>query len=554
MLPKLEFLKLKGLPNLTRFCTGHLIQCCFLQELWIEDCPTLKTFISNSLSTDAVANNQFEETNSTLFDEKVAFSNIEKLRILGMDNLNMIWHTEFHSDSFCKLKVLKVKQGNKLLNIFPPNMLRRFQNLEHLEVDSCASLEEVFDLRSLMRLTSLIVEGCRNLKYLFTTSMVESLAQLKRLVLCDCVSMEEIIIKNGLGEQENVRGMMLPKLEFLKLKGLPNLTRFCTGHLIQCCFLQQLWIEDCPALKTFISNSLNTDAVANNQFEETNSTLFDEKVAFSNIEKLCILGMDNLSMIWHTEFHSDSFCKLKVLKVKQGNKLLNIFPPNMLRRFQNLEHLEVDSCASLEEVFDLRSLMSEKESQVVTAFKLKYMYVWNLQKLKKEIVADEERLGEAPKFVFPKTSSFILCDLPELKSFYPGRHTSEWPVLKKIDVFLCDEVPDNAMPLPLYHVTPVYLRYHGNPIKLNVIPNLEELSLNVKDAEKVCQGQFSADLFHKVRVLELQSFDDASAEFPFGILNRFHNLEKLVVTTGNFKELFPCQLVDEEEHTLARIR
>lgn len=87
-----------------------------------------------------------------------------------------------------------------------------------------------------------------------------------------------------------------------------------------------------------------------------------------------------------------------------------------------------------------------------------------------------------------------------------------------------------------------------------VIPNLEELSLDVKDAVKVCQGQFSADLFHKVRVLGLQCFDGASAEFPFGILNRFHNMEKLVVTRGYFKELFPCQLVDEEEHNLARIR
>ncbi|KAG5232405.1 disease resistance protein [Salix suchowensis] len=482
-----------------------------------------------------------------------------------------------------------------------------FPNLEDLKLSSI-EVEKIWPDQPLelsywfVRLTSLIVEGCRNLKYLFTTSMVESLAQLKRLELCDCVSMEEIIIKNELGEEENVRGMMLPKLEFLKLKGLPNLTRFCTGHLIQCCFLQELWIEDCPALKTFISKSLSTDAVANNQFEETNSTLFDEKVAFSNIEKLHIVGMDNLNMIWYTEFHSDSFCKLKVLKVKQGNKLLNIFPPNMLRRFQNLEHLEVDYCASLEEVFDLRSLMNEKESHVVTVFKLKKMYVWNLQKLKKvwstnphgilsfqnlhsvnaldcpslkslfpasvaiglpqleelklcrcgveEIVAEEERLGEAPKFVFPKTSTFILWDLPKLKSFYPGRHTSEWPVLKKIEVFRCNEVPvfdleqdqlGIQIQQPLFSIE-------------KVIPNLEELSLHVKDAVKVCQGQFSADLFHKVRLLALQCFDGASAEFPVGILNRFHNMERLFVTTGYLKELFPCQLVDEEEHTLARIR
>ncbi|KAJ6694551.1 hypothetical protein OIU85_005251, partial [Salix viminalis] len=53
-----------------------------------------------------------------------------------------------------------------------------------------------------------------------------------------------------------------------------------------------------------------------------------------------------------------------------------------------------------------------------------------------------------------------------------------------------------------------------------VIPNLEELWLNAKDAAKVCQGQFSADLFHKLRVLGLQCFDGSSADFPF-------NLEKI---------------------------
>ncbi|KAJ6694547.1 hypothetical protein OIU85_005247 [Salix viminalis] len=205
-----------------------------------------------------------------------------------------------------------------------------FPNLEDLKLSSI-EVEKIWQDQPgelsywFLRLTSLIVEGCGNLKYLFTTSMVESLAQLKRLELCDCEHMEEIIIKNGLGEAENVRGMMLPKLESLKLKGLSNLTRFCTGHLIQCYFLQELWIQNCPGLKTFISNSLSTDAVANNQFEETNSTLFDEKFAFSNIEKLRILGMDNLNMIWHTDFHSDSFCKLKVLKVQQG-QIVEYFP------------------------------------------------------------------------------------------------------------------------------------------------------------------------------------------------------------------------------------
>ncbi|KAB5529266.1 hypothetical protein DKX38_019347 [Salix brachista] len=600
---KLRILKVKSCPMLKNLFSLHMERGLLqLEEISIIDCKIMEVIVAEESGGEA--------------DEDEAIK-LTQLRTLTLECLPQFTSVSSKSQTRPEPLITDVRSNEIAsdtglrtpMTLF--NKKIEFPNLEDLKLSSI-EVEKIWQDQPgelsywFVRLTSLIVEGCRNLKYLFTTSMVESLAQLKRLEICDCVSMEEIIIKNGLGEEENVRGVMLPKLQFLKLKGLPNLTRFCTGHLIQCCFLQELLIEDCPALKTFISNSLSTDAVANNQFEETNSTLFDEKVAFSNIEKLRILGMDNLNMIWHTEFHPDSFCKLNFLEVKQGNKLLNIFPPNMLRRFQNLEHLEVYYCASLEEVFDLRSLMNEKESHVVTAFKLKNMSVCNLQKLKKvwntnphgilsfqnlhlvhacncpslkslfpasvalghpqleelelyscgveEIVAEEEQLGEAPKFVFPKTSSFILRDLPELKSFYPGRHTSEWPVLKKIDVYCCDEVPTFD---PELQSTQDQLGIQVQQPLFSfekVIPNLEELSLNVKDAAKVCQGQFSADLFHKVRVLELQSFDDAAAEFPFSILNIFHNLEKLVVTSGNFKELFPCQLVDEEEHTLARIR
>ncbi|KAJ6380304.1 hypothetical protein OIU76_016879, partial [Salix suchowensis] len=639
--PFLVSLSLDNLNKLEKICNGQPVVESFskLRILKVKSCPMLKNLFSLPMERGLLQLEEVSIIDCEIMEVIVAEESgggadeDEATKLTQLRTLTLEYLPQFTSVS-SKSNAASISQtrpeplitdvrSNEIasdtglrtpMTLF--NKKIEFPNLEDLKLSSI-EVEKIWQDQPgelscwFVRLTSLIVEGCGNLKYLFTTSMVESLAQLKRLELCDCVSMEEIIIKNGLGEEENVRGIMLPKLEFLKLKGLPNLTRFCTGHLIQCCFLQELWIEDCPALKTFISNSLSTDAVANNQFEETNSTLFDEKVAFSNIEKLRIVGMDNLNMIWHTEFHSDSFCKLKVLKVEQGNKLLNIFPPNMLRRFQNLEHLVVDYCASLEEVFDLRSLMNEKESHGVTAFKLKDMYVGNLPKLKKvwstnphgilsfqnlhlvnawncpslkslfpasvalglpqleelklcscgveEIVAEEERLGEAPKFVFLKTSSFILWDLPKLRSFYPGRHTSEWPVLKKIDVYRCNEVPvfDPELQSTQGACTQDQLGIQVQQPLFSfekAIPNLEELSLDVKDAVKVCQGQFSADLFHKVRVLTLRCFDDASAEFPFGILHRFQNMEKLVVTYGYLKELFPCQLVDEEEHTLARIR
>ncbi|XP_011023690.1 PREDICTED: probable disease resistance protein At4g27220 [Populus euphratica] len=635
--PFLESLSLDNLNKLEKICNGQPVAESFsnLRILKVESCPMLKNLFSLHMERGLLQLEEISIIDCKIMEVIVAEESgdeDEAIKLTQLRTLTLEYLPQFTSIS-SKSNAASISQTRPepLLTDVRSNEIAsdselgtpvtlfnkkiEFPNLEDLKLSSI-KVEKIWQDQPgelsywFPRLTSLIVEGCGNQKYLFTSSMVESLAQLKRLELCDCKPIEEIIIKNGLGEEENVRGMMFPRLQFLKLKGLPNLTRFCTGHLIECCYVKELRIENCPALKTFISNSLSTDAVPNNQFEETNSTLFDEKVAFSNLEKLHILGMDNLNMIWHTECHSDSFCKLKVLKVKQANKLLNIFPPNMLRRFHNLDYLEVADCSSLEEVFDLRSLMNEKESLAVTAFKLRNMYVWNLPKLKKvwntnphgilsfqnlhlvnawncpslkslfptsvalglsqlkelqltdcgveEIVAEEERLGEELEFVFPKTTSFILWKLPKLKSFYPGRHTSEWPVLKKIDVYHCHEVPvfDSELQSTRGACTQDQLEIQVQQPLFSfekIIPNLEELSLNSKDAAKVCQGQFPADLFHKIRVLELQCFHDESAEFPFGIMHRFQNMEKLVVTHGYFKELFPCRLVDEEGHTLARI-
>ncbi|KAL9341503.1 hypothetical protein Peur_064828 [Populus x canadensis] len=638
--PFLESLSLDNLNKLEKICNSQPVAESFsnLRILKVESCPMLKNLFSLHMERGLLQLEEISIIDCKIMEVIVAEESggeavedeaikLTQLRTLTLEYLPQFTSVSSKSNAgsisqtrpeplITDVRSNEIASDNELgtpMTLF--NKKIEFPNLEDLKLSSI-KVEKIWQDQPgelsywFPRLTSLIVEGCGNLKYLFTSSMVESLAQLKRLELRDCTPMEEIIIKNGLGEEENVRGIMFPKLQILKLKGLSNLTRFCTSHLIECYSLKELRIENCPALKTFISNSLSTDAVANNQFEETNSTLFDEKVSFSNIEKLHILGMDNLNMIWHTEFHSDSFCKLKALKVKQANKLLNIFPPNMLRRFHNLDNLEVDDCSSLEEVFDLRSLMNEKESHAVTAFKLRDMYVGNLPKLKKvwntnphgilsfqnlhlvnawncpslkslfptsvalglsqleklqlticgveEIVAEEERLGEELEFVFPKTTSFILWQLPKLKSFYPGRHTSEWPVLKKIDVYHCHEVLvfDSELQSTQGACTQDQLEIQVQQPLFSfekIIPNLEELSLNSKDAAKVCQGQFPADLFHKIRVLELQCFHDASAEFPFGIMHRFQNMEKLLVTHGYFKELFPCRLVDEEEHTLARI-
>ncbi|KAJ6434497.1 hypothetical protein OIU84_018084 [Salix udensis] len=297
--PFLVSLSLDNLNKLEKICNGQPVAESFskLRILKVKSCPMLKNLFSLHMQRGLLQLEEISIIDCKIMEVIVAEESgseadeDEAIKLTQLRTLTLEYLPQFTSVSSKSNEIASDTRLRTPMTLF--NKKIEFPYLEDLKLSSI-EVEKIWQDQPgelscwFLRLTSLIVQGCRNLKYLFTTSMVESLAQLKRLELCDCVSMEEIIIKNGLGEEENVRGVMLPKLQFLKLEGLPNLTRFCTGHLIQCCFLQELWIENCPTLKTFISNSLSTDAVANNQFEETNSTLFDEKVAFSNIEELHI--------------------------------------------------------------------------------------------------------------------------------------------------------------------------------------------------------------------------------------------------------------------------
>jgi len=49
--------------------------------------------------------------------------------------------------------------------------------------------------QSMCNLTSLIVDNCVGLKYLFSSSLVESFMNLKQLEISNCPMMEEIIAK-----------------------------------------------------------------------------------------------------------------------------------------------------------------------------------------------------------------------------------------------------------------------------------------------------------------------------------------------------------------------
>ena len=198
-------------------------------------------------------------------------------------------------------------------------------------------------------------------------------------------------------------------------------------------------------------------------------------------------------MLWHNhQLIPNSFCKIKELQVHSCKNLMNIFPPNMLRRLQNLEELKIEDCNSVEEVFGVRGEnvdeICDKGSTQLRDLtlnnlpKLKHVWTSNLEAiltfqnlrevevsqcktlkslfpisvaksleqleslhindcgLMEEIVAFEEGLETTTEFVFPRITSISLKLLPELKCFYFGKHTSKWPSLKELTICKCNKV------------------------------------------------------------------------------------------------------------------
>ena len=214
------------------------------------------------------------------------------------------------------------------------------------------------------------------------------------------------------------------------------------------------------------------------------------QVIFPSLETMVISHMENLQMIWHNQFAPNSYEKIKKVEISYCEKLITIIPSYLLYSQGNLEELEVCNCDNVEAVFDLSEI---NDSCTFPQLRLKSMKLWHLPKLKciwnkdpqqsyvcqylqkvdvykceslrsvfptsiakhlpkmKALVIDscpgveviverDEVVGAAPCFVFPKLSLLVLWRLPNLKNFYPDRHTSEWPRLRELQVHCCNNL------------------------------------------------------------------------------------------------------------------
>ena len=162
-----------------------------------------------------------------------------------------------------------------------------FPNLETLELSSIHSEEILpqnqhrasssFKLTNIQtdprfqNLRNLKVIGSANLKYLLSSSTARFMVQLKFLDIEKCKVMEEIILIEDLRQEQTSPMVFFPQLEYLFLKDLPVLKRFCVGSNVRFPYLKLLQIEQCPKLESFIFKPVSSSMTLSKELKEMNS-------------------------------------------------------------------------------------------------------------------------------------------------------------------------------------------------------------------------------------------------------------------------------------------
>ncbi|XP_039163475.1 uncharacterized protein LOC104435251 [Eucalyptus grandis] len=528
-----------------------------LTKLKLDDLKSLVCFSSENCASDG---------SHPLFDEKLAFPKLEELHVEGVQQKE-IWNDKIHVESFCHLKVLKVKQCHNLMNVIPSSMWKRLLHC----------------------MESLTVEKCQCLRNLFTMSMAKSLGQLQYLGLGGCGEIEYIVAKEEEEPKEATDQIVIPQLVTLYLHNMPKLRSFCQGkHILEWPSLKEFTIDGCKAVKVILGD------VSCGKLEGSVPThqplLLVEKVEFPSMESMKILHMDNMEKIWLDDLDLNAFVKLKMLVVAYCEKLLSIFSSyNVLTRFRNLEKITVTDCGSLEVVFQVQEF-EFIEACSTNTFQLRELVLMRLSKMKRlwselpqggltfgrlqctevvqceslkslfpssvaksmtqlqklllldcgveEIIAEEDEVGmNAGDLFFPQLTELRLVDLLKLRSFHQNSHTSTWPLFKQLQVRHCNKMRSFSFACEFQSCQGTTTS-ENQPTLFSfekVISHLKVLELTRDDVVMLPQHY----IFDNLKELGLGCYHDENIAFPSDfLLQGFPNLEGLRVQCSSFEEIF----------------
>ncbi|KAF4378016.1 hypothetical protein G4B88_004623, partial [Cannabis sativa] len=291
---QLRSLHLEYLPKLVQFyCSNHRAVCfpnledltikkMDIEMLWPEQLMLSSTssfYMQNltSLKVGSCHNLKY------LFFSSVAqkFVNLKKIKVEDCEGMEDIIRvvpgeeesTHHHHDQIERIDLLPKLQSVKLhglsslqtfctatnssLCFFPKleDLTMMGTNIEKLWPDQLM-VSSSSSSSYMQNLTTLELERCDNLKYVFSFSVAQKFVNLQSIRVKDCEAMEDIIrVVDQPGEEETThhnqmkRIDLFPKLEFLHLHGLSSLQKFSSAE------------KNCNKMKSLLSSAMARNLV-----------------------------------------------------------------------------------------------------------------------------------------------------------------------------------------------------------------------------------------------------------------------------------------------------
>ncbi|KAG5555911.1 hypothetical protein RHGRI_006534 [Rhododendron griersonianum] len=388
--------------------------------------------------------------------------------VAELQNLERLGHGPLSVGSLSKLKEFSVHYCGKLLCVIPSQLVPMLRGLQELTVESCDSLEVVFELEGLESndepnpeilsqlkfvklrklpnlncisksdpmgfkyIHTLEISKCNSLSYVFAPTMTKSIPQLRELKISSCEMLARIVAEeNGLGEN-SVDEVEFPQLERLELLDLPNIVSFF------------------PNVNT-TTMAKSTDHLHN---PIQSQPLFNEKVAFPSLKYLGLSGLQNVNDLWGNELPTNSFSKLETLNVRGFANLRSMFHPSTVGGLANLLELVIIDCSKMEGVVYLEEETEDGQGRKVE------------------------------KTLFPLLRKLQLSNLPNLVSFFPNVNTT---TLAKSN----DHLYNPMQPQPLFN-------------EKVAIPSLEYMKLSgLQNVSDLWGSELPTSSFSKLKNLQV---------------------------------------------------
>ncbi|KAL5756993.1 hypothetical protein ACOSQ2_021739 [Xanthoceras sorbifolium] len=596
-----------------------------LHSLTLESVPRLRRICSEAtsqerrmlLTTDASSSEIISEDQLDalpLFSENVVFSNLKNLYLYGINGKNQL---PLLFRCVQSLTSLNVQNCSNLKYLFSSSTLGSFKQLQHLQIYNCKDLEELIriddncsnyvefpsleklhidscpELREFIfsdkvsfpslqeiricymknlkmiwqnqliesvpycpKLSKVSLCVCQNLESLFPASIAKSLLQLEELHVDTC-GIKEIVSKGGV-EEAGAR-FVFPQLTSLHLNYLEELRCFCPGkHTTEWPKLNELKVECCDKIDLF--NFRKNDEEGQLDVPGRQSLFLVDK-AFSNLEKVTI-SRNQIKIVWQSLVivlmpPSACFENLKILKVAQCERLLNLVAASTTKSLVRLEEMSICYCQEMTEI--IANEGDEMEGEIVfrSLKSLKLLGLTNLTSF----------CSGSCTFNFPLLEKITMEGCPKMKLFSSGvlstpklqqvsqdstNYDCERPNLNTIVKQHCEKKIFSISQQSFLSKEDFRFVWHILPEGQKEFANLKQLSLWGVDIRMILQSQFSQHTFPVLKCLRV--FVDKSVVFPLGIFQIFHNVEELVLGYSSYEEIFSYDELEKYAGALAKIK